>query len=126
MNHILVVDDDPSILLTVSVLLRDEGYTVRTATNGAEALTEVTREIPSLVLLDMRMPVMDGWGFKQAVDQLGLDFPIMVMTAARDAAAWAKQIGAGFHLAKPFDIDVLVDEVKRARRESHDGLTSNE
>src|SRR2546428_299115 len=65
---ILVVDDDPAILATVSDALLLEGLPVRTATNGAEALVLIeTEDRPSLVLLDLRMPVLAGWGFMRAV-----------------------------------------------------------
>ena len=69
---ILVVDDDPSIVSTVSEILDFEGYPVQTAANGAEALRAIERMQPSLVLLDMRMPVMDGWGFANALRERGV------------------------------------------------------
>ena len=81
---ILVVDDDPTILATVSEALDFEGFRVMTATNGAEALELVDRNWPSLVLLDMRMPVLDGWGFMRAVRERGLNLTVVVMTAAAE------------------------------------------
>ena len=62
-NTILVVDDDPAIVEFVSDALRDEGYGVVTATNGVAALIAVRQYRPQVVVLDMRMPVMDGWAF---------------------------------------------------------------
>src|SRR6266540_3457671 len=113
---ILVVDDDPTILATVCEALDLEGFPVVTATNGAEALDEVDRHRPSLVLLDMRMPVLDGWGFMRAVRERGLTLTVIVMTAAADARRWGREIGAQGVLAKPFDIDELVGVVQRLRR----------
>ncbi len=110
---ILVVDDDPTILATVSETLDLEGYPVVTATNGAEALVQLERELPSLVLLDMRMPVLDGWGFIRAVRARGLTPIVVVMTAAADARRWASEIGAQGVLAKPFDLDELIAAVQR-------------
>lgn len=112
---ILVVDDDPSILATVSEILDLEGYPVQTAVNGAEALRVVERMPPSLVLLDMRMPVMDGWDFAGALRQRGLHPPILVMTAAQNAARWAAEIGAAGYVAKPFELDDLLTAVERLR-----------
>jgi two-component system, chemotaxis family, chemotaxis protein CheY len=112
---ILVVDDDPSILEAVADLLRLEGYEVSTAADGAEALEAVEQEPPSLVLLDMRMPVLDGWGFAKALRDRGIRLPILVMTAARDAAGWAREIGAQGYVAKPFDIGELLDAVSEHR-----------
>src|SRR2546423_673072 len=113
---ILVVDDDPTILATVSEALDLEGFPVVTATNGAEALDEVTRHRPSLVLLDMRMPILDGWGFMRAVSERGLTVTVVVMTAAADAGRWGREIGAQAVLAKPFELDELIGAVERLWR----------
>jgi two-component system, chemotaxis family, chemotaxis protein CheY len=118
-NHVLVVDDDRAIVSTVQAVLVDEGYDVATAADGREALVELQRELPSLVLLDMRMPVMDGWHFAEEVKQQGLSVPIVVMTAAQDARRWADEIGANGYVSKPFDIDDLLEAVA-AHRHQHD------
>jgi two-component system, chemotaxis family, chemotaxis protein CheY len=112
---ILVVDDDPTILAAVSEALDLEGFPVVTATNGAEALVVLDREQPSLVLLDMRMPVLDGWGFMHAIRERGVDITVVVMTAAADARRWGREIGAQGVLAKPFELDDLVGAVRRLR-----------
>ena len=112
---ILVVDDDPTILATVSEVLDMEGFAVVTAANGAEALAAIDQDWPSLVLLDMRMPVLDGWGFMRAVRERGLTITVVVMTAAADARRWGREIGAQGVLAKPFDIDELVGAVRSLR-----------
>jgi DNA-binding response OmpR family regulator len=108
---ILVVDDDPSILTTVSEVLEFEGYNVDTAANGAEAIVAIERSCPGLVLLDMRMPVLDGWGFARELRERGVVLPILVMTAARDARRWAEEIGAQGYIAKPFELDDLLGAV---------------
>ena len=110
--RVLVVDDDPTILLTVSQTLDDEGYPVSTATNGQEALEVAERSRPRVVLLDMRMPVLDGWGFARAARERGLPLEILVMTAAADAGRWAAEVGAAGHLPKPFDLDELLGLVE--------------
>jgi two-component system, chemotaxis family, chemotaxis protein CheY len=110
---ILVVDDDPTILATVSETLDMEGYPVVTAANGAEALEAMERETPSLVLLDMRMPVLDGWGFLRVARERGLNPRVVVMTAAADARRWAAEVGAQGVLPKPFELDDLIFAVER-------------
>jgi CheY-like chemotaxis protein len=110
---ILVVDDDPSIRTTVSDVLDMEGYRVVTAANGAEALERVEQNQPALVLLDMRMPVMDGWAFARAIASRGMKLPILVMTAADNARAWAEEIGADGYVAKPFDLAELISAIER-------------
>jgi CheY-like chemotaxis protein len=113
---ILVVDDDPAILATVADALVLEGLPVWTATNGAEALALIdTDDRPSLVLLDMRMPVLDGWGFMRAVRERGLNLSVVVMTAATDARRWGREIGAHGVLAKPFELDDLLSAVSQFR-----------
>ena len=108
---ILVVDDDFTILKTVADILRLEGYPVTTASNGAVALDVVEQEQPAVVLLDMRMPVVDGWGFARKLRERGNRTPILVMTAAQDARLWADEIGADGYLAKPFDLMELLNAV---------------
>jgi two-component system, chemotaxis family, chemotaxis protein CheY len=117
---ILVVDDDPTILVTVCEALDLEGFPFVTATNGAEALESVDRNDPSLVLLDMRMPVLDGWGFMGAVRERGLNLSVVVMTAAADARRWAREIGAQGVLPKPFELDELLSAVERLRQPDTD------
>ncbi|HET7582184.1 MAG TPA: response regulator [Candidatus Limnocylindria bacterium] len=109
---ILVVDDDRAILEIVADVLELEGYRVETALDGAQALAAVERSSPKLILLDMRMPLLDGWAFARILRERGVDLPILVMTAARDAAGWAHEIGAQGYLAKPFDIGELLDAVR--------------
>jgi two-component system chemotaxis response regulator CheY len=110
---ILVVDDDDSIRSTVSEILNLEGYPVETAADGAEALRAVERSRPALVVLDMRMPVLDGWGFAQELKARGIRLPILVMTAAQNARHWAQEIGADGYVAKPFDLMDLLNAVER-------------
>ena len=112
-RSILVVDDDPGILEAVAELLRIEGYEVETAANGVAALEAIGRSRPALVLLDMRMPVLDGWGVARMLAERGIRVPILVMTAARDGASWASEIGADGYLSKPFGIGDLLDAVRR-------------
>ncbi len=112
---ILVIDDDPTILATVAEALDLEGFPVVTATNGAEGLEVMDRgpKRPALVLLDMRMPVLDGWEFMRAVRERGLSISVIVMTAAADARRWAREIDAHGVLAKPFELDELMAQVQR-------------
>jgi len=115
--RILVVDDDTSIRSFVEMALDSVGYAVSTAINGAQAL-EVTDQVqPDLILLDMRMPVMDGWTFAREYRAAsGPHAPIVVLTAARDAADRAAQIDAEGYLGKPFDLDDLLRVVAQHAR----------
>ena len=112
-DMVLVVDDDPVILATVAEILASEGYTTLTAQNGVEALQQFERNHPKLVILDMRMPVFDGFGFARLVQESREDLKIIAMTASVDLIRYAEQIGADGYLPKPFDVDQLLEEVKR-------------
>jgi len=114
-NTVLVVDDDTSILDTVSSILSGEGYDVVSASTGQEALAAVARKQPLLILLDMRMPIMDGWAVARALREQGISVPIVVMTAAESAKRWADEVGAEGYLAKPFGLDELLSTVERFR-----------
>jgi len=111
--RVLIVDDEPDIRATVSAMLEIEGYDVAEAANGAEALQAVQDHAPDVILLDMRMPVLDGWGFAAELRRRGHRTPIVVMTAARDAAHWASEIAATAFVAKPFGFDDLITAVER-------------
>jgi DNA-binding response OmpR family regulator len=112
---ILVVEDDPSLLAAVSEALEDEGYEVVAVGHGRAALEAILRRRPALVLLDMRLPIMNGWDVARELRARGIALPIVVMTAAQDAAAWAAEIGAAGYLAKPFDLLDLLATVERLR-----------
>lgn len=107
---VLVVDDDSSIRSFVSQALGDEGYEVRQAANGAEALDALARSRPDLILLDVRMPGVDGW---QVLDELrsaaGPQTPVVVMTASYTGQDRALQSGAQGYLAKPFELNDLLE-----------------
>jgi CheY-like chemotaxis protein len=111
--RILVVDDDVAIRDTVTQVLDLEGYSVVTAENGAQALQSIEDQKPFLVLLDMRMPIMDGWEFARELKTRGLKLPILVMTAANSASSWAAEIEADGFVAKPFGLTDLVAAVER-------------
>ena len=111
---ILVVDDDPDLLEMVELVLERADYTVVPAMNGVEALKRVQESHPALILLDMKMPVMDGWEFMARYHRIyDRASPVVVLTAAQDARAWAEQVQADGYLAKPFDISDLLTVVEK-------------
>jgi DNA-binding response OmpR family regulator len=111
--RVLVVEDDDSIRDLVDIVLTSAGYEVLTASDGAAALQVAGAVRPDLVLLDMRMPVMDGWEFARRY-RAGPEphAPIVVVTAARDAAQRASEIDANGYLGKPFDMGELLALVR--------------
>jgi two-component system, chemotaxis family, chemotaxis protein CheY len=114
---VLVVDDDPDILEALSEILEAEGFEIRRARNGKEALERLEPEPPHLILLDLMMPVMDGWEFAQRMRQKSphvASIPIIVLSADRNVGSKAKDIGAVGHLAKPFELNDLLSMVRQA------------
>lgn len=111
-RSILVVDDDRDLLMLVAFVLESEGYQVETSSDGQQGLDAVSRSMPGLILLDMQMPVMDGWAFAREYHSLhNSGAPIVVLTAADDAKRRAEEIGAVGWIGKPFDLDYLVATV---------------
>jgi CheY-like chemotaxis protein len=110
-STILVVDDDRGAMEALSDILEYEGYRVERARNGLEALEYLqnTRPRPSLVILDLLMPVMDGWEFRmrQKENPELADIPVLVVTAISATAG----IDAVKILHKPVDINELLKTV---------------
>jgi CheY-like chemotaxis protein len=118
MPQILVVEDDDAIRGLVSDLLRDDGYEVRQAANGLEALEQVRQVRPDLIVLDLMMPIMDGWEFVEECRRKPCcqEVPIVVTSASHDLPRTAeklKSLGVRTCLAKPFDLDGLLALVER-------------
>jgi two-component system chemotaxis response regulator CheY len=116
-STVLVVDDDPDILEALSEILEAEGFEIRRARNGKEALERLEPEPPQLILLDLMMPVMDGWEFAQRMRQRPPEIariPIIVLSADRNVGSKAADLGAVGHLAKPFELNDLLELVRRA------------
>ena len=110
---VLVVDDDPSIRKIVLMILEHEGYRVAAARNGAEAVEQIAQRHPKVVLLDMHMPILDGWGVVATLKQRQLGCQIVVMTASPEAKRWAREGEAVDYLVKPFPLEDLLATVER-------------
>src|SRR5919202_736818 len=105
LRQVLVIDDDEGIREVVAMAASAIGYEVVSVGDGAAALERLATSQPAVILLDMRMPGMDGWAFVQAYEHLPEPrAPVIVMTAAQDAAMCAAEINAATYLAKPFDL----------------------
>jgi two-component system response regulator PrrA len=124
-GRVLVVDDDERIVAVVCEALEMEGYEVVAARDGAAALDILWQSWdrqPDVILLDMRMPALDGSQFVEAYRMLPVpQAPIVVMTAARRAEASAVRVCADGVLPKPFDLGDLLERVYRLRRHATGG-----
>src|SRR5215204_2994485 len=116
---ILVVDDERNIVQLARLYLRNEGYQVEAAGNGREALEKVRQTNPSLILLDLMMPEMDGWEVCKQLRKTG-DIPIIMLTARDDDIdkVVGLELGADDYVTKPFNPRELVARVKAVLRRS--------
>ena len=107
-RKVLVVEDDHLIREAIAEALDQEGFVVVEAANGREALDKLHQGRTSLVLLDLMMPVMDGWQFREAQlqDPEISDIPVVVLSAVSD-----EKVSAERHFSKPCDLDELLDTV---------------
>jgi two-component system chemotaxis response regulator CheY len=112
---VLVVDDEAVLRQTVAEALEMDGYEVCTASNGAEALRQVRVNRPHAVVLDLMMPVMNGWQFLKAChdDDLCKEIPVIVMSAFHHLREEAPGLGISAWFEKPFDLDTLLQTVER-------------
>jgi len=110
---ILVVDDDPDLREFLRLMITSIGFEVISAANGQEALDVLEDHDPDLILLDMKMPVMDGWEFSRALETRGAHPPVVVFTAAPDPAARAAEVHADGWLGKPFELEELEATVRK-------------
>jgi CheY-like chemotaxis protein len=103
---ILIVEDDPDLRELLELILTSKGFEVRCCANGRDALESLERRRPDLILLDMKMPVMDGWEFCRALaERGGTHPPIVVVTAAPAPAERAAEVNAQGWLEKPFEYE---------------------
>ncbi|QDV09155.1 Transcriptional regulatory protein ZraR [Planctomycetes bacterium Poly30] len=107
--HVLIIDDDDAHRSMIAELLGDMGVRVSAARNGAEGLAAMEADEPGLILLDMRMPVLDGIGTLEAMRERGHVIPTLVLTAYAEVedAVHAMKLGALDYLRKPIDISQL-------------------
>ena len=113
MGWILLIDDEPSIRHVLTEVLRDEGYSVAPCAGGALGLEAISDagSLPDLIVLDMRMPGMDGWQFAAELRSREIESPVLVMTAGAQARQAAHEIGAAGYIGKPFEIDQFIGSV---------------
>jgi two-component system, sensor histidine kinase len=113
--RVLLVDDDREILDATSQVLRDWGYAVDEAPDGETALTLARAARPDLMLIDLMMPVMDGWTLIRRLreEKVAPGVPVVIFSADRDAPERARQLAAEAALCKPFELQELQDVVER-------------
>ncbi len=119
-TSVLVVDDEPQVVWMLRFSLEAEGYQTLEARDGRAALEEIRRHRPDLVLLDVMMPVMDGWSVLEELQALPeQERPRVVVVSARASLrdrAKAAELGADAFVAKPFNVEDLLDLLRTLDR----------
>jgi DNA-binding response OmpR family regulator len=134
---VLLVDDEPAIRTICRVNLEGDGFSVLEASDGAEGIEEVRRAQPSLVLLDVMMPGVDGWSVAEELraDDRTRDIPVVFLSAraASEDRLHAQQLGAVGYVVKPFDplelagtVREVLERVARGEREQLNRELSSE
>lgn len=118
MKRVLIVDDDPLVLGTMKVAVEEAGYTVATAENGKKAMSEITRELPDLVVTDLIMPTQEGVETILAIRKTAPTLPIIAISGGGrlDAVSLldvAQKFGAVATLKKPFPPSELINTISR-------------
>jgi two-component system response regulator ChvI len=118
MANIALVDDDKNILASVSMLLEQEGYHVRTFSDGAAALTALTTTAPDLAVLDIKMPRMDGLELLRRLRQANPELPVIFLTSKDEEIDELMGLNAGAddYIRKPFSQRLLLERVRAVLR----------
>jgi two-component system response regulator ChvI len=130
MANIALVDDDKNILTSVSMLLEQEGYQIRTFTDPATALTALTAQAPDLAILDIKMPRMDGLELLRRLRQANESLPVIFLTSKDEEIDELMGLNAGAddYIRKPFSQRLLLERVRAVlrRAEGKSGSSSGE
>ena len=111
---ILIADDEPALRALLRTNLSLEGFDTLTASNGEEALRVIRDESPDVVLLDVMMPVMDGWTVLEELSKDGNRHTKVILVTAKatnEAQLQGWELGCDEYLTKPFDLDDMIDRI---------------
>lgn len=121
-SRLLLVDDDPNLILLVKDYLEFQGYEVATAENGREALEILDRQVPDMIICDIMMPEMDGYALIEKIrqDSRLSWIPVMFLSAKGQSQDRVKGLntGADVYLVKPFEPEELVAQVESSLRQA--------
>lgn len=127
MNKILIVEDEPAILLGLSSQLKREGYELVTATNGDDGYAAALAGKPDLILLDLMLPGLSGYEICRKLREQGNRTPILMLTARGEESdrVLGLDLGADDYVTKPFSLRELLARVRALLRRAHAGKPEN-
>jgi two-component system response regulator PrrA len=122
-GKVLIVDDNPDILALLRTNLRMAGFETLEALNGKVALRQIEKDGPDVILLDLMMPVLDGWGVLEALKDRPNRPPVIVVSAAESTATVerAQRLGVIAYVTKPFNLAGLIDLVRSVASDARQG-----
>ncbi|GER91177.1 hypothetical protein KDW_53390 [Dictyobacter vulcani] len=113
-TYILVVDDDDNLCQAIQVVLEEEGFVVETALDGKEALEQVARQRPAMIVLDIGLPLLDGETVARELRaRYGMTIPVMLMTVDAHVKEKAHRLKAVMGIGKPFEIEAFLTAVRQ-------------
>jgi CheY-like chemotaxis protein len=111
---VLVIDDDDAVCEVLREALSEDGYAVATVPHGAAALELVKHHQPAVILLDLRMPIMDGWSFAEQYRRAAKPAASLILVSAlKEIEESAARLGAAAFIRKPFELDEVVQVIDR-------------
>jgi CheY-like chemotaxis protein len=111
---VLVIDDDDAVCEVLREALSEDGYAVATVPHGAAALELVKHHQPAVILLDLRMPIMDGWSFAEQYRRAAKPAAsLILLSALKEIEESAGRLGAAAFIRKPFELDEVVQVIER-------------
>ena len=125
---VLVVDDEPNIRDLLSASLRFQGHQVLTAANGNEAINKIVDNQPDIVLLDVMLPDISGFGVTKKIRSLGIEVPILFLTARDDTEdkVTGLTVGGDDYVTKPFSLDEIIARISAIMRRTGKDQTQSQ
>ena len=125
---VLVVDDEPNIRDLLSASLRFQGHQVLTAANGNEAINKIVDNQPDIVLLDVMLPDISGFGVTKKIRSLGIEVPILFLTARDDTedTVTGLTVGGDDYVTKPFSLDEIIARISAIMRRTGKDQTQSQ
>ncbi len=120
-KKILIVEDEPDLITMFKARFESEGYRVDSACDGLDGIKKTKKIRPDLILLDIRMPKLDGYSMAKQLkeDDLTTGIPIIVVSAKETMKAFFKELGINHYFVKPVDIPDLLRDIKNMLKENN-------
>ena len=126
--YILIIEDDPAVAQSLEAGLLKEGFRVGVKSNASDAIAAIQKNIPHLVILDIRLPDSSGFDVCRKIRQMGFHFPIIILTARHETLdkILGLEIGADDYITKPFNLRELVSRIRAQLRRAYGEFSNSD